>query len=76
MEVEEEVVIEMTQKRQRLLKFQRDLLVVVEEVEGEVESQTSPEPRTASCDLHKFGRIWIPTFSCEEFLSYQLLAGL
>ncbi|GJZ83447.1 hypothetical protein Tco_0648620 [Tanacetum coccineum] len=38
MEVEEEVVIEMTQKRQRLLKFQRDLLVVVEE-EDEVGSQ-------------------------------------
>ncbi|GJY00698.1 hypothetical protein Tco_0358850, partial [Tanacetum coccineum] len=32
MEVEKEVVIETTQKRQRLLKFQRDLLVVEEEV--------------------------------------------
>ncbi|GKG63336.1 hypothetical protein Tco_0640831, partial [Tanacetum coccineum] len=39
MEVEEEVVIETTQKCQRLLKFSRDLVVVEEEVEDEVESQ-------------------------------------
>ncbi|GKG56160.1 hypothetical protein Tco_0577235, partial [Tanacetum coccineum] len=40
MKVEEEVVIKTTQKRQRLLKFQRDLLVVEEEeVEDEVETQ-------------------------------------
>ncbi|GJV83154.1 hypothetical protein Tco_1523052 [Tanacetum coccineum] len=53
--VEEEVVIETTQKHQRLLKFQRDLLVVVGGwmggVEDEVESpdgvllENSPEPR-------------------------------
>ncbi|GKE57633.1 hypothetical protein Tco_1496818 [Tanacetum coccineum] len=76
MEVEEDVLIKTTQKRQRLLKFQRDLVVVVDEVEDEVEDETSPEPRTASCDLYEFGRIWIPTFGYEEFLLYQLLADL
>ncbi|GJW45307.1 hypothetical protein Tco_0074106 [Tanacetum coccineum] len=57
-EVEEEVVvIEMTQKHQRLLKFPRDLLVVEEEGAGLCYSPsrplTSPEPRTASYDLHE-----------------------
>ncbi|GKB72805.1 hypothetical protein Tco_0934217 [Tanacetum coccineum] len=63
------VVIKTTQKYQRLLKFQRDLLVVVED---EVESQmTFPEPRTALCDLYEFGRIWIPIFGCEDFSSFS-----
>ncbi|GKG59585.1 hypothetical protein Tco_0607213, partial [Tanacetum coccineum] len=42
MEVEEEVV-GMTQKRQRLLKFLRDLLVVKEEVENQVVFYVIPD---------------------------------
>ncbi|GJX84757.1 hypothetical protein Tco_0335531 [Tanacetum coccineum] len=38
MEVEEEAVIEMIQKLQRLLKFQMDLLVVDEEVADKVDT--------------------------------------
>ncbi|GJR05964.1 hypothetical protein Tco_0528948 [Tanacetum coccineum] len=64
MKVEEEVVIETTQKRQRLLKFKKDQLMVVEEVEDEP-SRTgvcvsvisaidrSPEPRTAVKESHE-----------------------
>ncbi|GKC11469.1 hypothetical protein Tco_1008251, partial [Tanacetum coccineum] len=37
---------------------------------------TSPELRTASCDLHELRRIWFPTCGGEESLSCQLLANL
>nr|GEY35405.1 hypothetical protein [Tanacetum cinerariifolium] len=43
-----------------ILKSQMDLPVVEEEVADEVETQTSPELRTASCDLHELYRSCFP----------------
>nr|GEX58017.1 ribonuclease H-like domain-containing protein [Tanacetum cinerariifolium] len=76
MEVDEEEAIKTIKKLKNILKFQMDLLVVEEEVADEVETQTSPELCTTSCDLHELCRSWFPTFVGEESLSCLLLANL
>ncbi|GKD28686.1 hypothetical protein Tco_1239464, partial [Tanacetum coccineum] len=64
--VEEEEVVEMIQKRQRILKFQIDLqpnqLGVGQSDHGPL---TSLELCTTSCDLYEIRRIWFPTCGGE-----------
>ncbi|GKB80558.1 hypothetical protein Tco_0947453 [Tanacetum coccineum] len=78
MEMEEEVAIKMIQKFKKLLKFQMDLQVPNQLGAGQSDHGplTSPELRTASCDLHELCKSWFPTYGGEESLSCQFLANL